>query len=285
MLRFLKWVGYVVGGVVITMSILIGGLYGRGTSILNKQWDVAGADIPVPTDSAAIARGHRIATSRGCLNCHNALAQGGVFVDDPLLGRVVAPNIARLAREYSTAQFDGAVRRGVRPSGTGVAIMPSQMFYSLTDGDLGDLIAFLRDLTPQKDTLPATDVRIMGRIGLATGKFHLAPQIIQQGYNGQRPSLPAHGDTLAQGRYIAQTSCSECHGLDLRGGNVGPELLTPSLVAVSAYSREQFANLMRNGEPAGGRKLTLMAEVARSRFASFNDDEISALHSDLQTLR
>src|SRR5688572_30662659 len=105
MLKVLKWVGYVVGSVVVVMAILTGGLYGKGTSILNKQWDVASVDIPVPTDSAAIARGHRIAISRGCLNCHNTLGQGSVFVDDPLLGRVVAPNIVRLAREYSTAQF------------------------------------------------------------------------------------------------------------------------------------------------------------------------------------
>ena len=124
MKQLLKWLGYVIGGVVVTMAILIGVLYGKGTSILNKQWDVAGVDIPVPSDSAAIERGHRLAISRGCLGCHRALGQGSVFVDDPLLGRVVAPNIVRLAREYSTAQFDGVVRRGVRPSGTGVAIMP-----------------------------------------------------------------------------------------------------------------------------------------------------------------
>jgi hypothetical protein len=53
---------------------------------------------------------------------------------------------------------------------------------------------------------------------------------------------------------------------------------------VLAYSRDDFKTLLRTGEPLGGRELGLMAGVARSRFARFSDDEITALHGYLNTL-
>jgi mono/diheme cytochrome c family protein len=284
MRKVLKWAAYGVGGAVVLLLVVVAALYARGTWILETKWDVAGIDIPVPGDSASIAQGRHVAKSRGCLNCHSALAQGQVFFDEPRVARIVAPNIARLAREYSTAQFERAVRRGVRPSGTGVAIMPSAMFSALTDADLGSVIAYLRSLTPAKDSFPPRDVRIMGRIGLATGKFNLAPQLIQRAVDGAQHTVPAPGDTVALGRYIARTSCTECHGLDLRGDATGGGVGTPSLVGAATYTPEQFAHLMRTGEPTGGRKLTLMAEVAQGRFSNFTDEEISALHRYLQTL-
>lgn len=280
--KAMRWTGYVIGGLVALLALSIGGLYGRGTYFLHKRWTVARADIAVPTDSASIAYGHRLAQTRGCLNCHSALAQGSVFFDQPGIARIVAPNIARLARQYSAAEFEGVLRHGVRPNGTGVVIMPSVMFANFNDTDVGAIIAYLRSLTPATDSLPMNDVRIMGRIGLATGQFMLAPQDIEQA-GRTRQSAPAAGDSVAAGRYLAVTSCTECHGLDLRGGMVEEEA-APNLAVAGAYSRDEFAHLMRTGEPTGGRKLKLMADVAQGRFAHLTDDEVTSLHRYLQTL-
>ena len=281
MRRALKWAAYGVGGALVLVLFAVAALYGRGTLILEKKWDVAGIDIPVPSDSASIAHGQHIAKSRGCLGCHNELAQGHVFFDEPGIARIVAPNIARLARQYSTVEFERVVRHGVRPDGMGVAIMPSEMFASLSDADVGSVIAYLRSLTPVKDSFPPREVRFMGRIGLATGKFNLAPQLIQRSRIDR--AAPAPGDTIALGRYVAQTSCTECHGMDLRGASV-EDVATPNLVVAAAYSREQFTHLMRTGEPVSGRKLGLMAQAATERFAHFTDEEVAALHSYLKTL-
>lgn len=283
MRKALKWAAYAVGGALALALVTVAALYGRGTWILEKKWDVAGVDIPVPSDSASIAHGQHVAKSRGCLGCHNALAQGQVFFDEPGIARIVAPNIARTARQYSAAEFEGVVRHGVRPNGKGVAIMPSDMFSALSDADLGSIIAYLRGITPAKDTFPPREVRFMGRIGLATGKFSLLPQMIQRASGKIDHAAPAAGDTVAMGRYLARTSCTECHGMDLRGGEV-EDIKTPSLIVVSAYSRDQFVHLMRTGEPVGGRKLRIMNDAATERFANFDDDELAALHRYLQTL-
>jgi mono/diheme cytochrome c family protein len=48
-------------------------------------------------------------------------------------------------------------------------------------------------------------------------------------------------DPLSVGRYLALTSCTECHGMDLRGHP--PE--SPDLRIAAAFSPEAFTELMR----------------------------------------
>ena len=52
----------------------------------------------------------------------------------------------------------------------------------------------------------------------------------------------------------------------------------PDLIVASAYSRDEFAGLMREGASLNGRDLGLMGEVARDRFGAFTDEEITALY-------
>ena len=93
------------------------------------------------------------------------------------------------------------------------------------------------------------------------------------------PALP--DDPEAYGKYIAMTTCPECHGPDLRGW---PDDNVPSLAIVAAYSLEDFTTLLRTGEPIGGRELDLMAEAAIKGFSHFTDSEIAALYAYLRTL-
>jgi mono/diheme cytochrome c family protein len=95
--------------------------------------------------------------------------------------------------------------------------------------------------------------------------------------------MPAAGptDPLAVGKYLALTSCSECHGMDLRGQ---PTFGAPSLMIAAGYPDADFATQMRAGVALGGRKLDLMREVALERFAHLTDDEVQALHRYLKTL-
>ena len=56
---------------------------------------------------------------------------------------------------------------------------------------------------------------------------------------------------------------------------------TPALSIVAGSSAAEFAKLLRVGVPRDGRKLDLMAEVARGRFSHFTDEEVSGLHAYL----
>ena len=91
---------------------------------------------------------------------------------------------------------------------------------------------------------------------------------------------PAHEP--GTGAYLAMTVCSECHELDLHGNT---DWGMPDLgVVVLAYTPETFAHLMRTGEPADGRELNLMDDVAMYRFSSFTDEEIATLYAHLKEL-
>jgi len=80
----------------------------------------------------------------------------------------------------------------------------------------------------------------------------------------------------ARGAYLARTSCTECHGLDLRGSDPAPDLRI-----AAAYSLEAFRGLMRSGKALGNRELPLMSSVARERFTHFTDRELRELYAFL----
>jgi|GEM_PF-6519060 len=82
----------------------------------------------------------------------------------------------------------------------------------------------------------------------------------------------------ARGRYIATVACGEFHGLNQDGNS---EQGVPDLAVVKAYSREEFARLMKTGVAKGGRDIGFMSETARSRLTAFNDEELAALKTYL----
>lgn len=83
------------------------------------------------------------------------------------------------------------------------------------------------------------------------------------------------GPEHERARYIARLACGECHGAKLEG-NDDPS--RPDLIVASGYSLEEFRRLLKTGEPTGGRRLDLMAQVAKSRFSHLSEDEIDALY-------
>lgn len=95
---------------------------------------------------------------------------------------------------------------------------------------------------------------------------------------GPRMPAPEPTDSLRFGEYLARTACTECHGNELEGEMGGP----PDLVVAAAYSRENFARLMRTGVAVGERDLRTMSVVARGRFSHFTGAEIRALHAYLR---
>lgn len=261
-------------------ALVIGGatyVYVASERTIHRQYEAPLADLAVPTDSASIAEGERLATIRGCPGCHGDWLEGEAHADNVLDGHTVAPNLTTTVRALSTAEFARAVRHGVRANGEGLQEMPSPMFYHLTDADLGKILAYVRSLPPVEGHPYRFDPGPRVRWAIATGEWLPWPEDIQR--MGPRMGPPASGDILHLGEYLARTVCSECHGLDLMGQDE-----TPPLAVGGAYPDTAFVRLMRTGTPLSGRDLRLMDEVARSRFRYFTDAEIGALHAFLRTL-
>jgi mono/diheme cytochrome c family protein len=237
---------------------------------------------PIVSDSATIARGRHIARTRGCFGCHGQQLEGEVHHWD-WVGRAVAPNLAAYAREHDPATIEAAIRHGIGADGRALWSMPSYNFRHLRDAETAALIAFLRAAPLVASQLPSPGVSFRVRWGIvAHGETHMAQWVAAV------PDLLTSGspdDAVSRGEHLAMTTCNECHGLDLRGA-IEPDFDTPDLAIVSAYPEADFRRLMAEGVAIGNRTdLGLMTIVAKDRFASFTEQELSDLYAFLRTLR
>jgi len=280
MWHLLRWIGIAVGSLV---GLSIAGyavVYGLSERILRRTYEVPAVVLTIPTDPDSIREGRRLATVRGCFHdCHGTEAEGHVLFDDPMIARIVAPNLTAAVRQYSDAQIAVIVRNGVRPDGRSLLVMPAEAFTGMTDADLGRIIAFLKSLPLVSGSGPSVSVGPLGRLGLVTGKFKTVAQLIADAV----PPPEATDQEAQLGRYLARTVCAECHGTSLRGAS-NPDFTSPDLRVVASYSLEAFTRLLRTGTALGERELGAMSRQARNNLSQLTDSEIAALYSYLHAM-
>jgi mono/diheme cytochrome c family protein len=280
MKRLLRWIGIALGSLAGLVIIAYAVLYILSERVLRRTYEVPTVALSIPTDPASIIEGRRLATVHGCFaGCHGKQAGGMVLFDEPMIARIVAPNLTAAVQKYSDAELAVVIRNGVRPGERGLVVMPSEAFVALTDGDLGRVIAFLRSLPPVAGPGPSISLGPIGRVGIVMGKFKLAPQLIAEA----TPPPEATNEEGAYGRYLARTTCAGCHGTRLRGAST-PAFKSADLRVVAAYSPEAFVRLLRTGVPLGERKLGTMREMAVEHLSYLTDAEIAALYSYLHVM-
>jgi cytochrome c553 len=274
--RVLRWFGIIVGVLLGVLLLAVLGIFIQSSRLLNRTHEIPLTDFVAPSGDSIVRVGARLGTVRGCNGCHEADLGGGEYFNEPRIAVLAAPNLTALASTYTDAELYRALRHGVARDGRGLIAMPSTMYYDLSDHDLGAIIAWVRAQPPvERETLPVR-VGPLGRLGLVTGMYSTEAARIDH----DAPRIePEPADTVQFGAYLARTSCTECHGLDLRGQD-----LAPGLAVVAGYTEGQFSHLLYAGVPIGGRELGLMADVARSRFSHMTADEHHALYRYLRTL-
>src|SRR5262249_61537445 len=93
---FLRVVALVVVGVLLVLILAAMAVYAISETRLNRTISVPTDSVAVPTDTTAIPRGQHLSSSVAfCIDCHGPTLGGKGFVDDPVLGRGVAPNLTR----------------------------------------------------------------------------------------------------------------------------------------------------------------------------------------------
>jgi mono/diheme cytochrome c family protein len=216
-----------------------------------------------------VIRGEHLARIYGCADCHGNELHGAFIEDFDMTSR----NLTLLSRTFSDADFDRAIRHGLRPDGTSVAqYMPSDSFQFMPDADLADIIAYIRSRPHAGTDVPEPSYGLRARYDLLFG----GGKTDVMWFALQRPALDL-GPGLLRGREIAMTACGECHTTQLEG-NPGD---TPDLSLVASYDRADFFKLMRTGKAAGNRELRMMSATARKRFSNFTDSEIAELYDYL----
>jgi mono/diheme cytochrome c family protein len=183
-----------------------------------------------------------------------------------------------VGRRFSDADFDRAVRHGLRPDGTSVAeSMPADAFHYMADRDMADLLAYIRSVKPAGPDIPVPSYGPLFRLALALGMEHTD----QYWFGVQKPALDL-GSRYARGRQLAMTACGECHTTPLTGAPPpAPKPAPPDLSLVASYSRADFLKFMHTGKAAGNRELPMMSAVARVRLSHFTDAQLNAIYDYL----
>jgi cytochrome c553 len=264
MRRTLKIIGIVIGLIVGILVVGIIASYAVSEGRLNKTYSVDPGLIEVSTDSEVIAEGERLASIRGCTDCHDSDLGGKVMIADPAVGTIYASNLTSgeggVGQYYTDTDYLRAIRHGVDANGRGLLIMPSTEFFILSDDDTQALIAYIKSLPPVDRVQPEPAVGPLGRVLFTLGQLPpLAAEIID--HDAPRPSAPKATVNEEFGSYVA-TSCIGCHGQDFAGGPIPgapPDTpqsanLTPS-GNLGNWTQEEFVTTMRSGVTPEGKTL------------------------------
>ena len=106
MKRLLRWISIALGTLVGLGIVAYTVVYVLSERILRRTYAVPTVALSIPTDPASIIEGQRLATVRGCFSgCHGKGAEGHVLFDEPMIARIVAPNLTAAVRQYSDERF------------------------------------------------------------------------------------------------------------------------------------------------------------------------------------
>ena len=298
MKKVLKWIGIVLGSLVVLLVVAGAVLYILGSARLNKTYDIQPETIAIPTDEAAIARGRHLDEALTfCGGCHGEDLGGDVFEDEPMIATFYAPNLTSghggVGVTYSDADYLRAIRHGVDPQGRGLLIMHSNVYQNLSEQDLGAMIAYLKSVPAVDNETPGPKIEPLGKIMVALGAFdsEALPLIPAELIDHSAPymEMPAQGTTTEYGRYLVSiTLCHMCHGPDLTGGPpldpgmpAGPNLTSSGELV--GWSEADFIQAMRTGVNPNGHKLN-PEFMPWDKYANMTDEELKSLWAYLQSL-
>ena len=257
---------------------------------IEQRYGVDAAEVPVPQDSASLARGRHLYRSISCALCHGEDGGGTIYFQSATMGTVTGSNLTSgrggVAGWRSDLDWVRAIRHGVKPDSTSLLVMPSEVFVHLSDSDLGAILAYLRSLPAVDRELPASKFGPMGRVLLATGRMNILVASKTPPYEPPPPVEP--GPTPEYGRYLANISgCHGCHGFGLSGGAVaGPPGLPPASNLTPAglrhYSEEDFGRAMREGIRPGGAPIDEF--MPWRAYQHMSDDDLAALWAYLKSV-
>ena len=285
MKKALKWIGIILGGLVILLIVALVGLSLAGNAKVKQKREVQAEVINILTDEAALARGRHLVHA-SCESCHGADLSGQVMMDDPAIATLYASNITGLAQTHSDGEIILAIRHGIDTDGRQLMIMPSESFVYFSEEDLGAIVGYLKTVPRVGDNLPLIQPGPVGRILMGAGAFDSSFPANHIDHNLPFPAMPEVGANLAYGEYVSRF-CRACHGADLTGGQP-PDPASPpapnitATGGVGAWTEAQFIEFFHTGVNPFGEESD-PAFMPWQSFGKFEDDELRALYMYLSS--
>lgn len=283
-----RWTGRLAAGAVALLLLAATTIYGVSARDLSAHYEVPAHPLVVPTDPVSVVRGERLAKIKGCVDCHGAALAGNVMLDDPAVGRISAPNLTVGGRgaDLTDADWERAVRHGVRRDGSPLFIMPANEFATMSDEDVSLIVAYARSLPATTKTVPAWRAGPVLRALHVAGQLDMRPAASIEHGASHRTSIVAEA-TPAYGKYLA-AGCTGCHGQGFSGGKIPgapPDFkpaanLTPS--GIGHYTEADFVRVLRTGMRPSG--VPVDSSMPWKLTREMTDTEISAIYQYLRTV-
>ncbi len=292
MKKALKWAAYGLGSLILIVLIAAVVLYSLGRSRLSQTYSIEVAAVPIDNSPETLARGeHLVKAVVACGECHGEGLRGRAFFDNPAIGTVVSANLTRgeggIANSYSDEDWIRAIRHGIDPAGRPLLVMPAQHFQNMSPADLGAVIAYLKTVPPVDNVPPAIRLTLLTHILVALGQFDNSIPAEYINHEAPLAEAPPEDATQLYGEYLVSiTTCRDCHGKDLAGGQAGPgEPIGPNLTPsgeLSIWSEGDFFHLMRTGQTPTGRQINEF--MPWRYYGQMSDTELKAVWLYLQSL-
>ena len=270
MKKLLKWIGISLLGLI--GLLLLAGLilYPIGMKKLTRSYpNIHIETVNIPTNADAIARGRHVAVIWSCTECHGENMGGMSFTDDPLLGTISAPNLTPgeggVGEPYTDTDWIRAIRHGVKPDSHAEVFMYD--YATMSDQDLGDLIAYLKQVPPVDSDYPEMRLGPVVPIAPALALFPPAAELID--HDAPRPVDPVPASSIKYGQYLFAI-CAECHGAKLAD-------------ELENWKQEDFDRAVQAGILPDGRQLP--AAMSSKNFGEMNEMELTALWLYLTSMR
>jgi mono/diheme cytochrome c family protein len=283
-----RWGVRIVAGTLALVLTAAVGVYGYSNVRMARHFTVPAHPIALRADSATLATGKRLATVRGCIDCHGATLGGTVMFDDAVIGRLAAPNLTLGGRggALDTLDWERAIRHGVRRDGSALRIMPAQEFTTIADDEIAAIVSYIRSVPPVTSTQPSPRVGPLIRVLYLAGQVKLlAAEEID--HTKAHTSHVEPEPTAKYGEYLA-SGCTGCHGPTLSGGKIpgGPPDWKPAAnitpAGIGRYSEADFMRVLREGKRPDGSPVDSLMPWRLTK--SMTDVELKAVYAYLRTV-
>jgi hypothetical protein len=266
--KFIRWTAIVIGGLFLLVALAGLVLYPISVKKLNQAYpDIAIEAVNIPTDADAVARGQHIATIWACTQCYGENLRGTMITKDPLsgliplLGTIPAANLTSgkggVASSYTDADWVRAIRHGVVPGGQVEILMFN--YSTMSDQDLGELIAYLKQIPPIDTNNRASNdgpvLSLVAAVGL------LPPAAEQIDHEATLGVAPMPDATVEYGAYLSAI-CTACHGKFIAN-------------SVKTWNQKDFIQTFHSGVLPDGKPFG--PTMSSSTFREMTDTELTAL--------
>jgi mono/diheme cytochrome c family protein len=287
MKKILKFLAFFILLVIVMVLTLIG----WGHFQLNAELDITRNQpvLNISRQQASAETGNRIVLIRnGCIHCHGLDLSGQLFIDDLMMGQIGGSNLtpARL-KDWTDEEIARAIRYGLNRENKSLRFMPASEFQYLSKSDIASVVAYLRSVAAVEKASPEISIGPMAKILFGIGQLPIlasANSLIKSDLDVQKPEEAA---TVEFGKYLVESACSGCHGMDLQGGAIPgsppdwPPALPLSGLTASGYTMPGFINAMRSGVRPNGQ--LLLSPMAESTVRIMSETELEAIWRFLET--